>query len=287
MILASCGSDNAGKTPPTPATEQADTSKTEVLERATSIFYAMPSPLEMTTLIKSAGGEFRKDLLHNPNLASSYQTTAKRSLLLGIYGADLSYSSVYGQQQDAVKFLAATKRIAENIGVHEAFSAQLIERANAHMSNRDSMLSIMTEMYWQTNSQLREESRDQIALLVMAGGWAEGMYIGTQLYNEAEPDPEIGKLLAEQKFTAMQMDEMFSEYEETDASLSETRVLFQPLIDRFLSLNMSQEEASSVSTDASTGITTIGGKKTIDYSPEDLKAIKEMTQVLRMKILEV
>ena len=149
--------------------------------------------MELSTLIKEAGGEFRKDLLHDPNKANTYQSTSKRALALGLYGADLSYSSVYNMQGEAVKYLAASKRLGETIGIQEAFSANLIERANSNLSNRDSMFSIMTEMYWQTNSQLREENRDQIALIVMAGGWAEGLYIGCNAIQEGESRPEIEK----------------------------------------------------------------------------------------------
>lgn len=283
LLAYSCSSDPSGKTPISDTTDKPEADTSEVLKQATTIFYSMPSPLELTTLIKSTGGEFRKDLLHNPNKANDYHSLQKRSLILGLYGADLSYSSVYDQQQDAVKYLAAAKRVGEALGIHEAFSAELIERANANLGNRDSMLTIMTDMYWQTNSQLKEENRDQIALMVMAGGWAEAMWLGSSMLDLENPDPEMARLLTEQRFTAMQLNEMFNQFSD-DASIAESQALFAPILERFLSLEMDEEE-TSVSQDETTGVSTIQGKKTIHYQPEDLKALKELTATLRSNII--
>lgn len=284
LALGAC---NAGKNKDAPGTADTllydSTQENRVLESAKKMFYAMPSPLEMSTLIKSAGGEFRSDLLHDPNQAPNYQTLQQRSMVLGVYGADLSYASVFDRQQDAVKFLAASKRIGEDIGIRDVFSANILERANNNLNNRDSMLHILTEVYWETNSQLKEENRDQISLLVMAGGWAEGLYMGTQLIDPAHPDPEIATRVIEQKYTAMQLQEMFNEFSDNEL-ISASYPIFAPALDFFASLNVKEEEKTSVSTN-SEGVMTIGGKKTIAYTAEDLKQLQLIASTMRTKII--
>lgn len=278
----SCGSDTNKQAAPVADTLAPDSASDPMYESARSLFFSMPSPLELTSLIKSAGGKFELELLHDPNKASAYQTVQKQALVLGVYGADLSYASVFDRQQEAVKYLAASKRVGETIGIHEAFSAGIVERANKNLDNRDSMLNIMTEMYWQMNSQLKEESRDKVSLLVLAGGWAEGLYIGMQLLDRENPDPEIATRLIEQKHTAMQLDQMFSDYNE-DAMVSSTHEMFLPTFNFFAGLDI-QEEETEVSTNDE-GVVTIGGKKTIRYTDDDLNTLRELSAEMRSKMI--
>jgi len=284
IALAACNGEKRQETPEGPDSAAIDSSSNHIYRHAKTMFYAMPSPLELTTLIQSAGGEFRSDLLHDPNKAIDYQSLQQRSLVLGVYGTDLSYASVFNRQQDAVKYLAASKRVGEDIGIHDAFSADILERANKNLDNRDSMLHLLTEVYWQTNGQLKEENRDQISLLVMAGGWAEGLYLGSQLIDMEHPDPEIATRLMEQKFTAMQLQEMFSEFSD-NALVSSAYPIFSSTFDFFAGLGIEQGE-TEVSTN-SEGVVTIGGKQNIEYTPSDLKQLQQIASVMRAKIVEI
>lgn len=283
-VLASCGSTEE-KTPVDEIPQETSTSDTSAIyEKARNVFYAMPSPLELTNLIKSAGGAYRKDLLHDPNKAGIYQSTQKQALALGLYGADLSYAGVHHQQNDAMKFLAACKRIGDQLGIQDAFRAELIERANNNMAERDSMLAIMTEMYWYTNSQLKEENRDQIALLVMAGGWAEGIYLGTQFLDEKDPTSKIAQRVAEQVYTSNQLQEMFVYYED-DAIIQNSLELFQPTFDLFASLQVTEAE-TSLSEDAVSGVHTINGINVIDFNATQIAELKKLALALRNEILK-
>ncbi|MDC1221643.1 hypothetical protein N8Z47_03140 [Salibacteraceae bacterium] len=286
MALLSCGSEsqNTSDKAIVPSEVPADLDTSQVFRSAQSIFYSMPSPLELTSLIKKAEGQYRKDLLHNLAKANIYQSARTRALALGVYGADLSYSTVYEQQGDAVKFLAASKRLGETIGIQEAFSAEIIERANANLDNRDSMMAIMTEMYWQTNSQLKEENRDQLALLVVAGGWIEGLYIGCSVYDPSEPNFNIQKRMSEQKFASQQLEEMFILMKD-DYMVDETGKIFQPLFELFNSLNIEYEEPT-VSENKGNGSVTIGGKTNIDMTTEQFDNLRNIVFELRAKIVE-
>ncbi len=267
-----------------PVETNTTTDTSEVYDKARNVFYSMPSPLELTNLIKNAGGSYRKDLLNDPNKAGIYHSTQKQALALGLYGADLSYAGVHHQQNDAMKFLAAAKRIGDQLGIQDAFRAELIERANNNMVERDSMLAIMTEMYWHTNSQLKEESRDQIALLVMAGGWAEGIYLGTQFLDEKSLDSKIAQRVAEQVYTSNQLREMF-DYYESDPMIQEARPMFQPVFDLFASLELTETDAT-ISKNKKSGVHTIGGLNTISFNPAEMLKLKQLALDLRNEILK-
>lgn len=286
LFLISCDSEGEKKRSNKPELDRSDNvaDSSELYESAKTIFYSMPSPLELSTLIKTAGGEFRLDLLVSPTNNNQYQSTFKKSLILGLYAADMSYATIYDQQNEAIKYLAACKRVGESIGVHEAFSASLIERANANIGDRDSMLNIMTEMYWATSSQLQEENRDQIALLAMSAGWIEGLYIGSSLLDPENPDPEIAKRMAEQKFAAAQLKEIYDSYPAGDPLVDEAKPMLEPLFELFGSLNATIDTPNSTSQSKS-GVTTIGGKRTIEFNKEHITRLKELAESLRTKIV--
>ena len=64
--LSSCGGDTENvRGTGIDTTSLADTGT--VYQRARQILYNMPSPIEFTSLVKSAGGEFNADLLHDPD----------------------------------------------------------------------------------------------------------------------------------------------------------------------------------------------------------------------------
>ncbi|MBT5976288.1 MAG: hypothetical protein HOG66_01470, partial [Flavobacteriales bacterium] len=67
LLLAGCGGEIENKKPtPDLDTIMNDGGKSdELFEEAKKIYYSMPSPLELTTLIKQAGGEFQKGLALN------------------------------------------------------------------------------------------------------------------------------------------------------------------------------------------------------------------------------
>ncbi|GAB4376146.1 MAG: hypothetical protein Kow0075_03000 [Salibacteraceae bacterium] len=288
LILSSCQGEQVNRTTDLPADEERENyqaSDSKVYHNARKIFYSMPSPLELISLIQSAGGDYRKDLLHNPNKVNNYQSRTKQALVLGVYGADLSYATIYEKKHDAVQFLAATKRLGESIGVHEPFNASLIERANANLDNRDSMFSIVTEMYWHTTSQLREENRDPVTLLIMAGGWAEGLYLGTSVMKIDQPDPEIGKRIAEQKFVSMQLQQMFEDYSDHEM-VQQAYPLFAPTFDYYATLTIT-EEPTTTSTDPATGEVTIKGRKEINFSTEDLSQLANLAAELRNNIVRL
>lgn len=285
LSLAGCGGDDSAnkKHVVEPAIQHSPIGE-DVYEKAKDIFYALPSPVEMTTLIKSSGGEFRKDLILNPQRANDFQTLQKQAFALGIYGADLSYSGLYEQKQDAIKLLAAAKRLAAKVGVEEAYNAEFIERANENLGNRDSIMGILTEVYWETNSSLKENNRNELAMLILGSGWAEGVYIGSELIDMENIDEDIAKRLVEQKFTAMQLQELFKKYAENDI-VSESYKVFAPLLDVFATLNV-EVKSSTIKTDDASGKVVLGGKTSLNYSKEDLKRLIKAAQEVRTKLIE-
>lgn len=246
----------------------ADSIGDEVYGKAKDIFYSLPSPIEMTTLLKTNGGVYQNNIVLDANKANDFITHQTQALALGVYGADLSYAAVFDQKQQALKLLAATERIASKLGIEEAYSAEYVERANQNLGNRDSVLTILSEVYWETNSELKENNRNEMAMIILGAGWAEGMYIGATLLDNEEKDPDLVKRMMEQKFAATELQRLFEKYAENDI-VSESYQLFAPLLDVFATIDVSVE-STSMQQEESTGKFIIGGTTNMNYNENDI-----------------
>ncbi|MFT3739558.1 MAG: hypothetical protein QM786_12430 [Breznakibacter sp.] len=102
---------------------------------------------------------------------------------MGVYSADLSYSSLFDQSNTSLKYMGNTKKLAEGLGVLEAINENTIKRLEENMNNRDVVIEIIAESFTNSNSFLKENDRPALAVMVLAGGWIEGLYLATSLTN--------------------------------------------------------------------------------------------------------
>jgi len=145
------------------------------------IFYSLPSPLETATLIKKAGASYDVDLLNDVNNVPKYNTNMKMALNLGIYSADMSYTSLFDQMQHTLNYMNASRKIAEKLGVMGAIDDNTIKLLEKNLNDRDIVMEIISETFMNSNAYLTENDRPALMAMVLVGGWVEGLYIATQL----------------------------------------------------------------------------------------------------------
>jgi len=83
------------------------------IKKVTKIFYNVPSPIEMNSLIQRTGSHYNEDLLNPASNRQNYTTNSKMALNLGVYGADLSYARLYDQIQISIDYLTHIKKITQ------------------------------------------------------------------------------------------------------------------------------------------------------------------------------
>jgi hypothetical protein len=218
LLLTACG----GGQPPSDelTTDDEDSAQLAVRQQKTkSIFYSIPSPMETATMLKEAGAEYDKDILNDVLNVDKYTAASKQALNLGIYGADLSYASVFNNTQESMFYTSCAKKLADRLGVSNAFSDSTIDRMEANRNERDSLLNIISETYWTVDAYLKENGRDNISAMMIAGGWVEGLYIATQV-TKANDTPAMRQRIAEQKLSLQDLIELMSTYDAADAALA-------------------------------------------------------------------
>jgi hypothetical protein len=175
--------------------------KQEQLKAAKEIFYMMPSPVEVTSLLKKAGAAYNPEFLNNPQNIDNYSTVKELAVNLGVFATDLSYVSIFNQTQEAMFYMAACKKIADKLGLEKAFNEEIMSRFENNLEYSDSLLYIISDAYWLADAYLKDQERAELANLIIFGGWIEGMYIAVKTAQQAPENEQIIKRIAEQKYS--------------------------------------------------------------------------------------
>ena len=160
--------------------EQPDNIKNKI-EQAKTVIYSLPSPIQTAMLLKHAKVEYNEELLNPTNRVNDYNTIKKKALNMGIYGADLSYTSIFEQQQATINYMVAVKNIAEGLDIMDIVDEETKNRLEENFNDRDSVLAILSHTFMKSNAILSESRSTALTSLVLFGGWIEGLYIATQL----------------------------------------------------------------------------------------------------------
>ena len=164
------------------------------------IIPSIPSPIEMTALIKATGAEYSDKLLNPTSKAKNYIENHSKALNLGIYGADLAYMNIYEQSVETVDYLGTIRDLAEDFKIAEFFDFQTLKRIAADNGDIDSLILLSSEGFSKMNNFLDDNDRRNVSTLILTGTWLEGMHIATQVY-EKNPNEELKERIGEQKFT--------------------------------------------------------------------------------------
>src|ERR1035437_3553912 len=283
-----CGSNKEkGETEGTDTTSMGETGgMKKTTGKAQNIFYSIPSPIELAQIIQKAGAKYNKDLLNPIENKAKYMTNTSKALNLGVYGADLSYTSVFDDNtQESILYLGCTRTLAEALGVGNAFDEKTVDRIQNNTGKKDSLLTIISDSYMSTDEILKESQREGASALVITGGFIEALYLGTQLAKTTKNSADIITRLAEQKGTLDNVVGLLSTYEK-DAAVAGVLAHVKALKVIFDQVKVTSGSASSdVKTNPTTKVTTIGGKITYSITPELVIKLTDKSAEIRNKII--
>lgn len=175
-----------------------DTMSTAIFEVGDALF-CIPSPFQAAILIKETGMNYDKEMTNNPKKVATYTTNFQKALNLGSYGADLGYSTIYEQPQDAILFFQSVEELAGELGLTSAFNQKTIERIRDNIGNRDSLLLLVSETYRASDEYLKNNARTDISALILAGGWVESVNFLVNIAQRNPKNQEVINRIGEQK----------------------------------------------------------------------------------------
>lgn len=246
--------------------------------------FSLPSPYQLTMMVKNAGTSFNENLINSVENNSKYVTTFKKCVNLGVYGADLAYMNLYEQSPLIVSHFSVIKSLATEQGLMSAFNDELVERIETNIDDKDSLLYIMSNTYRDVDIYLKDAQREKEGVMVLAGGWIEAMYILTQLAHTTK-DANLICRVGESKQPLDNLIKILSPY------YNEVKEL-ETLIDALIGLVADFENVETSYTynmpdiDAENKITSIKSTTKVVVPEPVLKQITDKVESIRTMLVE-
>ncbi len=186
IMILSC---DTRKSQESDTSEEFDEAATELQGKMENIIYEIPPPSEIPFIIQATGAEYNPDMVNGLEKSEKYTATNKIAALnLGVYSTDIGYLVTYEKVQDALNYMEACLDLGEFLGVQNAIDQTLVRQFENNLNNKDSLASIINNVIDNSDEFLRENERQNIATLVLAGTFIEGLYIATQLVDTYPED---------------------------------------------------------------------------------------------------
>jgi len=249
-----------------------------------AILDQIPSPLEISVLLKTSGSKFDGGLLNKTDNLPKYNSNFKKALNLGIYGTDLGYSNIYEQNTEGINYIRSIKSLADDLNIGQFFDVQTIGKLASNSKNLDSLVLLTTLNFNHINHYLQTQGRDNLSVLLLTGGWLEAMQITTQVANK-RPSKELYEKIGEQKIVLEQILLLFSFYTDDSnmASLSNDLDALKNAFEK-VNINYTYKESSMTIVD---GVAVIkdNSTTTIDISEQNVEEIRKIVNTIRTKII--
>ncbi|MBN2669684.1 MAG: hypothetical protein JXR60_10695 [Bacteroidales bacterium] len=288
LLVASCtnsseNQDNDAEAIENEVLQEIDSTTTQIYKFDNTLF-SIPSPYEVSILMKKLNLDYNPSLINSVGNAQSYTDNFKKALNLGVYGADLAYLNMNKQIPEAAKYFATIKITAEELQLSGAFDMNTIQRVENNLGNEDSLLFILSKAYRNTDKYLKDNNRQDIGVLVITGGWIESLFFLAQVAQETQNE-EVIRRLGEQKYPLENLIKILSPfYNSSDQHVE----LIDALVDLAyvfdgIDINYTYEEPV---TDIANKTTTINSRSELLMNQEHVNMVVEKINKIRTSITD-
>ena len=250
------------------------------------IIQSIPSPLEISVLLKESGTKYDVGILNTADNTSKYNSNYSKALNLGIFGTDLGYTNIYEQNQDGLEYMASIKELADGLNIGQFFDIETIGKLATNSRNLDSLLLITTQNFNSINHYLQEQKRSNLSVLLLTGGWLEAIHVTCQVSSKDPENKDLQEKIGEQKIILENIVLLISFYSETDDSMKELMedlVTLQTAYDA-IEITTTYKESTMEIVD---GVLVIkdNSESHVNISTENVEEIKTLTEGIRKKII--
>lgn len=153
-----------------------------------SVLDKFPAQMEITMALEKAKAGYYFEITNSPGNVARYTTERSKALNLGVYSADLNYSVAFSRTDETNKFVYCTSKLADELGLSGVYDQPTKDKLKKYSNNKDSLMALTSSLSDQTKSFLSENDRNEVAVLIAAGGFAEGIYLASSLGEMAVRD---------------------------------------------------------------------------------------------------
>ncbi|MCD6201697.1 MAG: hypothetical protein J7K46_07805 [Bacteroidales bacterium] len=244
----------------------------------------LASPVEIAGMLNQLDIPYSNQYLYPARNISGFNTDIQKAFALGVYGADLGYQAMYGQNTAILDYISNIKKLSEDLKIGQFFDFNTLKSLSSNKNNLDSLMYLAVRSFNDIDKYLRGKQRGEVSSMIISGLWLEGMYLATQVQKDY-PHPELKERIGEQKII---MEDLFTllghyknnrEVQKLIAQLTPLKNLFQQV-----SITFIPGEPETVEKDGRLVVIQHEESK-IEYSEELLQKIILSIKDLRNKIV--
>ncbi|OJJ15799.1 hypothetical protein BKI52_36375 [marine bacterium AO1-C] len=243
----------------------------------------MPSPVELSALIKDVGAAYNKAILNSSDKAEGYSSKFARALNLGVYSTDLGYAAIYKKNTDAFMYLNSVRKIAESLGIGKYINYSNITKL-ALENDLNALLDETTRTFEKINGHFQQNDNDKLSVVMLVGGWIESLYLTCEVAKKKK-SKTLDTRIAEQQLVLKQLMPILKKYKDPD--MVELTTDLNQLGKLYSKLKIDYKEGKT-STKEVGGVLEVVDNNTseIKINPNDLKMILDTTGKIRAKIVK-
>jgi len=186
----------------------------EVEETIREVVYPLPTAFEVTEMINEIEASYIIGITNEKENVNKYFTDKDQALNLGVYSADLSYASTYQMKQDVMNYMEASEYLIKELGITSAFNRRFIDEVEANINNKDELIELITNSFYDTYEYLVKNNKEDLSLLVLTGSWVEAMYISCNITEVVYNNPDFVKIIMEQKSSLNKLFELLTKHKD-------------------------------------------------------------------------
>jgi hypothetical protein len=241
---------------------------------------SIPSPTQLAILVQQSNLPFKAELLNDLNKRGLYLDEYKKSMNLGVYGADLAYVANFEKGQVANDYFNAVGKLAGEIEVIEHIDGKLVSRLNSNISQRDSVLKLSSQFFHSADKYLKNSQRSDLAGLILLGGWIESLHLAM---DAAAINPEVKKRIGEQKNACQSLNALLQNI--TNPALDALKKELNELNKLYEKLESTYTYSKPI-TDTKEKTTYFTSKSSVNVSVDQLTEIKAKIENIRTIITQ-
>jgi len=200
MFLSSCKTNTKTKEQKTKSANNKELDvKQEINNNVSALVYPLPTSVEITEMLNNNGISFMIGATNNLDNVSRYFTSNSKAYNIGIYGADLSYVGTYQMTQETMLYLKAINQLGNELGISSIYNETLLNRIQDNVNNKDTLVEVISTTILDTYDFLNKNGKADLSLLMVSGGFVEGLYLSTNSSSISGSNAELNKIIYSQK----------------------------------------------------------------------------------------
>ncbi len=192
--------------------------------------YPLPSSAEVIKKLTDMDLGYIIGSTNPPANVRKYVESYNRSVNIGVYGADLSYATLYNMQQDVIDYMSAIRELALEQNLSKIYDESLYDKIKANFDSRDTLVAVLTGAFDRTYAYMVDAGQANLALLMVGGAWVEGMYLTLAVSESGGHLSGFETVLLEQK-SSFELFEEIARPHNADPLVSRMLATVQPIRD--------------------------------------------------------